>query len=79
MCLKNSRLEIQTEQSAKYISVDTRASEDTMFINVYTTTVFNPFAEKVWRRFINVDPNIKYLGFNNQTIPISRFAKRQHY
>jgi len=79
ICMMNNQLEVQTEQSAKYISVDTAISKDTVILQVYTTSVLNPFAEKTSHKFITLDTAIKYLDFNNNIVLLSMFKKRQYY
>ena len=77
--LINGQLEIQTEQSAKYISVDTTISHDTLAIKVYTTSVMNPFAEKSWHKIIRLDQSIKYVNFDDKISPLSKYEKRHYY
>lgn len=79
IALVDNRLDIQTEQSAKYISVDTIISHDTLGIKVYSNSLMNPIADKAWHKIIKICPGIKYVTFDYKTNPLAMFEKRQYY
>jgi hypothetical protein len=66
----NNKLIIQTLESFKYINKIklTKINDSIMKVDIYTTTVYNPFAIETTKIVINLNQNFNHLLFENNII-----------